>query len=113
MFFAAPLFWVAIATVSKTNERSALDGPWVDMQKVQSGIGRRSGRADHKKEGVIPPQIPGKIMLALGKNGSASFQIEEYGVEYPEEPWDAVGDIGQAIDGACERLGIERITTSA
>ena len=96
------------ATVSETTRRRRADGPWVDMQNA---IWYRRGSEEQiTKKTRNPHRIPGKIMLAL-ERWERLFPDQTYVVEYPRNPGKPIGDIGQALDGACERLGIERTTT--
>jgi len=109
---AARLFFLLLytgsrfATVANTKRKKRSDGPWVDMDK---GIWNRRG-SDEKvtKKRRNPHRIPGKIMLSL-QRWERDFPDQEYLVEHPRSPGKPVGDIGQALDGACKRLGIERI----
>ncbi|OUS19120.1 hypothetical protein A9Q95_15875 [Rhodobacterales bacterium 59_46_T64] len=70
---------------------------------------RRGSQEQITKKRREPHRIPGKIMLAL-ERWERLFPEQEYLVEHPRSPGRPVGDIGQALDGACKRLGIERIT---
>ncbi len=70
---------------------------------------RRGSHEEVTNKRREPHQILGKIMLAL-ERWERLFPDQEYLVERASRPGKPVGDIGQAIDGACQRLGIERIT---
>lgn len=95
------------ATVAKSKRKRREDGPWVDMPNEIWY--RRGSQEQITKKRREPHRIPGKIMLAL-ERWERLFPKQEYLVEHPRRPGRPVGDIGQALDGACKRLGIERIT---
>lgn len=95
------------ATVARTKRVKRDDGPWVDMQNEIWY--RRGSHEKITKKRREPHRIPGKIMLAL-ERWERLFPNQEYLVEHPRSPGKPVGDIGQALDGACKRLDIERIT---
>lgn len=110
---AARIFFLLIytgsrsATVTNTKRKKRTDGPWVDMS---AEIWNRRG--SHEKETNKrrrPHRIPGKIMLAL-ERWERNFPEWEYVVEQSRYPGRPIGDIGQALEGACKRLGLERIT---
>lgn len=110
---AARLFFLLLytgsrfTTVAKTTRKKRLDGPWVDMKKE---IWYRRGLYEKvTKKRREPHRIPGKVLLAL-KRWERLYPDQEYLVEHPRNPGKPVGDIGQALDGACERLEMERIT---
>jgi len=44
--------------------------------------------------------------------GAPSFQIKSIVGGIPENPGMPIGRLGKRFDGGCERLGIERFTTS-
>lgn len=95
------------ATVARTKRTKREDGPWVDMQNEIWY--RRGSHEKITRKRRDPHRIPGKIMLAL-ERWERLFPDQEYLVEHPRSPGKPVGDIGQALDGACQRLEIERIT---
>lgn len=95
------------ATVAKTTRKKREDNPWVDMQNEIWY--RRGSREQITKKRREPHRVPDKIMSAL-KRWNRLFPGQVYLVEHPRRPGHPVGDIGQALDGACKRLGIERIT---
>lgn len=110
---AARLFFLLLytgsrfATVAKTKRKENQDGPWVDKERA---IWHRRGNNEMiTRKRRDPHKVPGKIMLAL-ERWERLFTDQEYLVEHPRNPGKPIGDIGQALEGACERLGIERIT---
>ncbi len=95
------------ATVAGTTRKKRDDGPWVD---IQNEIWYRRGSHERvTKKRREPHRIPGKIILAL-ERWERLFPDQVYIVEHPRNPGKPVGDIGQALDGSCKRLKIERIT---
>jgi integrase len=95
------------ATVAKTTRKKREDGPWIDMKNEIWY--RRGSHEKVTKKRREPHRIPGKIMLAL-ERWERLFPDQVYLVEHSRNPGKPVGDIGQALDGACKRLRIERIT---
>ncbi len=110
---AARLFWLLLYTgsrfntVAKTTWEKRDDGPWLEL--TMEIWHRRGSKEKATKKLRNDHRIPGRIRLALDR-WKRMFPSSTYVVEHPRRPNTAIQDIGQALDGACKRLGIERIT---
>ncbi len=90
-------------TVLSTTWSERDDGPWVDLE---AGIYHRKGRQERqtrKRRGSC--RMPGGLVAHLQRWRRA--EGGDFIVEYKGKP---VSDVGKALEAACARAGIERIT---
>lgn len=107
MFFLLLYTGSRFGTIAKATRKKTSDGPWVDMaNQIWFRRGANENATTKRRE---PHRIPGKIYLAL-ERWERLFPDQKYIVERPSRPGHPIGDIGQALEGACTRLGLERIT---
>lgn len=93
-------------TVAKTTWHKRTDGPWVDLEQ---GIWWRSG--DDEPDTVkarrphgLPPRLAAHLSRWKRIHGGT------YIAEHPRHPGRPILDIGKALEAACERAGVKRIT---
>lgn len=110
---AARLFWLLLytgsrfQTVAQTTRCRRSTGPWIDLA---NGLWHRRGADELETvKRRDAHRIPGRIILALAR-WERAYPDQKYVVERPSRPGLPIADIGQALDGACRRLGIGRIT---
>lgn len=94
------------ATVSKTTYARRTDGPWVDLE--QEIWWRRGDDEARTKKERKPHRIPSRLLAHLRR--WRRLYETRYIVEHPRHPGRPVGDIGKALETACDRANVARIT---
>ncbi len=93
-------------TVAKTTWKKRVDGPWLDLKH---STWWRAGEAEHdtvkaRRPHGIPPRLAAHLKRWQRVYGGT------YIVEHPRHPGQPVLDIGKALEGACKRAKVKRIT---
>ncbi len=94
------------ATVSNTTRKKRRDGPWLDL--VQRIWWRRGDDEKKTSKERRPHRIPDRLMAHLLRWNRLYDWV--YVVEHVRRPGKPVSDIGKALESACERAGVLRIT---
>lgn len=94
-------------TVAKTTWNRRTDGPWIDFKQ---GIWWRSGDDENdtvkkRRPHGIPPRLLAHLKKWEKNKGNSVFIAE-----HPRHPGQPVMDIGKALETACEKAGVKRIT---
>lgn len=93
-------------TVAKSTWAEQADGPWVGLDQ------RIWWRAGEDEPGTVkarrPHGLPPRLMAHLRR--WQRIYGGTYIVEHPRNPGQPVMDIGKALEGACDRAGVKRIT---
>lgn len=94
-------------TIARTTWKKRTDGPWVDLdQNIWWRAGSDENETVKKRR---PHPIPNRLRLhlLLWKKNAPS---QEYVVEHTRHPGKPVLDIGKALETACKKAGVRRIT---